>query len=211
MAVVQPTKKKVRPVLYFWELNKYVVCHTRDGIDVCKEVIREWRRMERTTKIMDLKLAYFQIHVNKKIWQYQLVKYKDQIYCLTRLGFGLSSPPKIMTVVLKTMSTEDDAVKRAISSYINDVLVEEAELTAVKVRDHVNIYGLTIKLLESLENGMALGLKLWWNKARKLMLKRGNEIPEVTDDLTKWELYSVREVGWSLPHSQMAVDCMQFY
>ena len=38
MAVVQPTKKKVRPVLDFRESNKYVACHTRDKIDVCEEV-----------------------------------------------------------------------------------------------------------------------------------------------------------------------------
>lgn len=30
MAVVEPTKKKVRPVLAFWELNKYVACHTKE-------------------------------------------------------------------------------------------------------------------------------------------------------------------------------------
>ena len=38
----------------FWELNKYVACHTRDVINVCEEVMREWRRMEQATKIVDL-------------------------------------------------------------------------------------------------------------------------------------------------------------
>ena len=54
MAVVQPTKKKVRPVLDSQELNKYVACHTRDGIEVCEEVMREWRRMEQETNIVNL-------------------------------------------------------------------------------------------------------------------------------------------------------------
>ena len=62
-AVIQPTKKKVRPVLDFQDLNKYVACRTRNGIDVCKEVMRKWKRMERATKIM----AYLQIHVAKKL------------------------------------------------------------------------------------------------------------------------------------------------
>ena len=62
---------------------------------------------------------------------------------------------------------------------------------AEKVRDRVNTYGLTAKPSESLENRMALGLKLCRNKAGKLMFGRGNEIPEVTDSLTKQELYSV--------------------
>ena len=111
IAMVQPSKKKVRLVLDIWELNKYVACHTRDEINVCEEVMREWRRIEGATKIVDLKLTYLQIHVDKKLWQYQLVEYKDQIYCLTRLGFGLSSAPKIMTAVLKTVLTKDDVVK----------------------------------------------------------------------------------------------------
>ena len=117
MAVVQPTKKKVRPVLDFRELNKYVVCHTGDGINVCEEVMREWKRMEWATKIVNLKSVYLQIHVDKKLWQYQLVEYIGQIYCMTRLGFGLSSMPKIMTAVLKMVLTKDDAVKIATSSY----------------------------------------------------------------------------------------------
>ena len=86
---------------------------------------------------------------------------------------------------------KDDAVKRTTSSYIDDVLVEEVEVSVEKLRDHVNTYGLTAKLSESLVNRMALGLKLQWNKAGKLMFRRGIEIPEVTDSLTKWELFSV--------------------
>ena len=67
MAVVQPTKNKVWQVLDFQELNKYMTCHTRDGIDVCEEVMKEWRRMEWATKIVDLKSAYLQIHVDMKL------------------------------------------------------------------------------------------------------------------------------------------------
>ena len=72
IVVVETTKKKVRPVLDFWELNKYVAAYTRDGIDVYEEVMREWRRMEWATKIMGLKSVYFQIHVDKKLWWYWL-------------------------------------------------------------------------------------------------------------------------------------------
>ena len=56
--------------------------------------------------------------------------------------------------------TKHGAVKRATSSYIDDILVEKAEVTAEKVRDHVNTYGLTARLSELLENGMTLGFKL---------------------------------------------------
>ena len=110
MAVVQPTEKVVRPVLDFRELNKYVACHTKDGINLCDKVMWEWWRMVQETKIVDLKSAYLQFHADRKQWQYQLVKYKGQIYCLTRLVFGLSSVPKIMTAVLKMVLAIDDAV-----------------------------------------------------------------------------------------------------
>lgn len=125
MAVVQPIKKKVRPVLDFRELNKFVACHTKDGIDVCEEVVRKWRRMKQSTKIVDLKSAYLQLHVDEKLWKYQLVEYKGEVYCLTRLGFGLNSAPKIMMAVLKTVLAKDDAVKRGTCSYIDDILVKQ--------------------------------------------------------------------------------------
>ena len=60
----------------------------------------------------------------------------------------------------KTVLTKDDVVKRATSSYNNDVLVEEAEVIVEKVRDHVNTYGLTARPSKSLENRMTLGIKV---------------------------------------------------
>ena len=103
MAVFQATKKKVRPVLNYCELNRFVACHTgSDIIDVCNEKMRKWRRLEGGTAIVDLKSAYLQLHVAKELWQYQLVSYKGKTYCLTRLGFGLNVMPKIMAAVLKT-------------------------------------------------------------------------------------------------------------
>ena len=44
MAISQPTKNKVRPVLDFREINGHVMCHTDDDVtDVCGETLREWR------------------------------------------------------------------------------------------------------------------------------------------------------------------------
>lgn len=191
MAVVQPTKNKVRPVLDYRELNKHVACHTGKGIDVCEEVMRTWRRMRQATRIVDLKSAYLQIHVDKKLWQYQLVKYKGRLYCLTRLGFGLSSAPKIMTAILKTALKGNRKVNKATSSYIDDILVEESEVTAEEVRDHVETYGLTAKPAEPLDGGTALGLKLQKDEKGTLIFKRGNEVPEVGTELTKRELFSI--------------------
>ena len=102
MAVEQQTKGKVRPVLDFRELNVFVECLTGDNVaDVCGDVLREWRQMEGEIALVDLKSAYLQVRVAKELWQYQLVRYKGETYCLTRLGFGLSSAPHIMARILK--------------------------------------------------------------------------------------------------------------
>ena len=104
MAVFQATKKKLRPVLDYRELNRFVAYHTgSDIIDVCDEKMRKWRQLEGGTAIVDLKSAYLQLHVAKELWQYQLVSYKGKTYCLTQLEFGLDVAPKIMAAVLKTV------------------------------------------------------------------------------------------------------------
>ena len=62
--------------------------HTGDDVtDVCSETLREWRQMNGGVTLVDLKSAYLQIRVARKLWQHQLVKYKGKTYCLTRLGF----------------------------------------------------------------------------------------------------------------------------
>ena len=129
--------------------------------------------------------------MDKKLWRCQLLEYKGQIYGLTRLGFGLSLTSKIMTAVLKTVLTKDDVVKRATSSYINDVLVEEVEVTVEKVRDHVNTYGLTAKPVRVIGKQNGSGIELQQIKEGKLMFRRGNDIPEVTDSLRKRKPFSV--------------------
>ena len=79
MAIIQPTKNKVRPVLDFRELDGYVMCHTGDDItDVCGKTLREWKQPRGASTIVDLKSAYLQIHVAEKLWRYQLVRYKGK-------------------------------------------------------------------------------------------------------------------------------------
>ena len=72
MAVVQAAKGKVRPVLDFRELNDYVSSHTGTSV-VCGEKIRERRKFGRNIKLLDLKKAYLQVHVDPSLWRYQVV------------------------------------------------------------------------------------------------------------------------------------------
>ena len=191
MAVEQPTKSKIRPVLDFRELNAYVKCHTGDEItDVCDEKIREWRQMGDAVSIVDLKSAYLQIKVSEKLWPYQLVRYEGRTYCLTRLGFGLNCAPRIMSKILKVVLKKKDATGNYASPYIDDILVDESKLSVAELVSHLNGYGLATKPPESLENGAALGLKL--NSVNgELVFQRGNKVPEVPAKVTRRGLFSV--------------------
>ena len=191
MAVFQVTKKKIRPVLDYQELNRFVTCHTRSNIiDVCDEKMRKWRRLEGGTAIVDLKSVYLQLHVAKELWQYQLVSYKGKIYCLTRLVFGLNVAPKIMAAVLKTVLKKGSKTKEATDSYIDDIMVDVTKISTKEVVEHLKGFGLTAKSPESLDGGAALGLKLM-NKMGKLMFRRGNEIPEIEGEISRQELFSI--------------------
>ena len=171
MAVFQATKKKVRPVLDFHELNLFVVCHTgRDIIDMYNEKMRKWRWLEIGTVIVDLTSAYLQLHVAKELWQHQLVSYKGKTYCLTRLGFRLNVAPKIMTAVLKTVLKKGSKAKEATDLYIDDIMVDVMKISTKQVVEHLKGFGLTAKPPESLDRGAALGLKLM-NKMGKLIFR----------------------------------------
>jgi hypothetical protein len=99
LAVVQHNKLKLRPVMDYREINRYVSSHTGDSA-VCGESLRRWRKMGDNVKIIDLRKAYLQLHVDPEQWKYQVVVFEGRKYCLTRLGFGLSVAPRIMTAVL---------------------------------------------------------------------------------------------------------------
>lgn len=192
MAVVQPTKDKVRPVLDFRELNKHVMCHTGDEvISVCGDTLRDWRRMKGAMTVVDLKSAYLQIHVAKKLWRHQLVRYKGRTYCLTRLGFGLNCAPRIMTKILKTVLGKRKDIETGTDSYIDDILVDDSVVEVAEVVKHLKKFGLVTKTPAPLEGGAVLGLKLERNGTGELVFRRGNEIPGVGETMSKRELFSV--------------------
>ncbi|CAM1309398.1 Uncharacterised protein r2_g1955 [Pycnogonum litorale] len=106
-------------------------------------------------KIVDLKSAYLQIHVERELWKYQLVSYKGKTYALTRLGFGLSSAPRIMASILKTVLGKNKKVADVTSSYVNDIIVDETKVTTEEVMKHLKRFGLETKPPEQLEGGAA--------------------------------------------------------
>jgi transposase InsO family protein/ribonuclease HI len=193
MAVVQHNKHKVRPVLDFRELNEFVTCHTGSEVAVCDETLRKWRRFPGSLKLVDLKSAYLQIHIDKSLWPFQQVRYKGQTYCLTRLGFGLNCAPRIMTRILREVLAASERIRCATDHYIDDIIVMEDAVPAEEVVAHLKRYGLESKPPESLEGGRVLGLQMNRTKSGSLSFGRGNEIPVVAENavVTKKQLFSI--------------------
>ena len=193
LAVVQPTKDKVRPVLDYRELNDYVECHTGDNVAVCNEKLRTWRQLKGELKLVDLRSAYLQIHVAPDLWKYQVVQYKGKYYSLTRLGFGLSCAPRVMTMILSKVLSMNERIRRGTDHYIDDIIVQEKVVSASEVRKHLATYGLETKDPESLNGGKVLGVSLTAGEGEQLKMSRGSPIDEleVGDKLTKRQLFSL--------------------
>ena len=129
LAVVQPTKDNVRPVIYNCELNLFIESHTGDDeTAICADKVRKWRQLKGELKVVGLKSAYLENDVSNDSWQYQVVKFNGVHYALTRLGFGLISAPRVMTMILG----KDTFVGR-LDHYIDNIMVQESIASASRV------------------------------------------------------------------------------
>lgn len=98
MAVIQRNRRKVWPVMDYWELNTHLETHTANT-DIHAYRLREWRRMGRNVKLINLKKAYLQVRVHHSGWAYKTVIFRGERLCLTRLGFDLSIAPMVIKAV----------------------------------------------------------------------------------------------------------------
>jgi hypothetical protein len=133
LAVKQEKKGKIRPVTDYQELNQFISSHTLDAVSVDDE-LREWRSMPKNCKVIDLKNAYLQIGVDSILWKYQRVRINSEFYELTRLGFGLVSAPKIMSMILGKVLSIDEKVRRGTRHYVDDIIVNEDIVSVEEVR-----------------------------------------------------------------------------
>ena len=78
--------------------------------------------------VLDLRKSYLQIHIDESQLLHQPVKWKGKTYLLFRLGFGLSSAPKIMTRIVNFVIDSTANMKMVVSSYINDLYVNESSV-----------------------------------------------------------------------------------
>ena len=156
------------------ELNTYIDSFT-GAVDICTEKLQECRQDSMNVSILDLGKSYLQIHVEKSCGQKsygQMVMFKGQRYCLTRLGFGLNVAPLIMQSMLEAVLEQDETIKIAAFAYI-DVYVNEDVESAEVMQKHLDWNGLTTKDLEKLQNGACvLGLEILWGVRLTAMAAR---------------------------------------
>ena len=202
LAVKQENKGKVRPVMDYRELNAFIKSHTGDS-EACPETTRKWRSMGDRVGVVDLKNAYLQLHVKCQLEDYQVVRVDGKYYRLTRLGFGLTSAPRIMSAVVRRILSLDPRIAAATDHYIDDIVFDKDIVSVVEVVEHLRKYGLETKPPESLEGARVLGLQLSRGRSGRLMWSRGNDIPRyVESPVTRRELFSL--FGRLVGHYPMA-------
>ena len=193
MAVRQEkgNKHKVRPVFDYRRLNKTVESHPGGATPLCAERLRQWRQLGKRCAILDLRKAYLQVHVHPSLWTHQAVWWHGEVYLLTRLGFGLSSAPKVMTTIVEWILATDATIHNAVSSYIDDLFVMEDCVSAEYVRGHLRIWGLETKTPERL--GSALGVRVLGIRVDDhLQWGRDRPLPVVSEQrLTRRQVHSV--------------------
>ena len=205
MAVVQERKDKVRPVLDFRELNEFVECSGADA-DACDEKLRSWRQKSANCALLDLRDAYMQISVADECSKYQTVKFEGNFYKLIRLGFGFNCAPEIVKAVVSKVLSLDEKISKAIDHYYDDIIIDLNVVSAQVVKDHLLKFGLITKPSENLNSAKVLGLQTYKKKGvvywRRTELKK--EInPLNLNSMTKWQVLSLRKIGWSLPSCPM--------
>ena len=182
--------QKVRPVMDFRQLNCYIDVFTANA-DVCAAKFREWRQKGPNVSLLDLKRAYLQVRVQKTLWPFQTVKIGGQIYCLTRLWFGLNVALLIMKAIVSAVLSQEEAVGHAASAYTDDIYVNEDVMFATCVREHLARFGLECKDPERLEDGeRVLGLAVAMEHG-KLRWKRGSRVPDAPDIVTRRAVFSL--------------------
>ena len=190
MAVVQQNKAKVRPVMDYRELNQYVDAFTADA-DVCASKLREWRQQGANVSLLDLRKAYLQVRVSESLWPFQTVMFKGRRYCLTRLGFGLNVAPQIMKTIISAVLSQEEAVERATSAYLDDIYVNEGIVPASRVQAKLAQFGLICKDPERLEDGArVLGLDVRGEHGI-LKWRRGSAVPDVPSVVTRRTVFSL--------------------
>lgn len=195
-------EKKVRPVLDYRQLNRSVKSFPGGSVPLCADQLRDWRQKGADCSLLDLRKAYLQVHIDRSLWTYQAVKWQDRTYLLTRLGFGLSVAPKIMTAIVKHVLAQNEEFANAVSCYIDDLFIDESKVKAHQVRTHLANWGLQTK--EPVYLGDPGGIRVLGVRVNNdFSWSRDNPLPSlVSDSYTRRQIHSI--IGEVIGHFPVA-------
>ena len=98
-----------------------------------------------------------QIHAHPLCSKFQRVEFEGCTYELTRVGFGLACTPQILKAVVQYGLNLDEMVRRACSTYYDDIMVDLTQTSAERVGEHLWKYGLVAKPPKHLDRDAAIG------------------------------------------------------
>lgn len=182
---------KIRPVLDFRYLNDHIVSRPGSATPLCQDRLREWRKLGPDCSVVDLRKAYLQIGIHPALWKFQGVRWNNQVFVLTRLGFGLNIAPKVMTRIVERVLSVNEPLKTGASSYIDDIFVNESVVSVETVVKTLSDYGLRTKPAERLgEEDCVRVLGLQVN--HQLNWKRDGLLPLISEDsLTRRQVHKI--------------------
>lgn len=122
--------------------------------------------------------------------KYQVVEFRGERYCLTRLGFGLSVAPKIMTAIVRHVLSACPRISEGTDSFVDDIIVDQSKVSVDEVRHHLQNFGLECKGPVPLEDARVLGLRVR-KKDEAYVWERDNALPVIPEDLTRRQLFSI--------------------
>jgi len=220
--VLQPGKTtEVRPTCDYTELNEFITgTSDREHNEVCAESLRKWRKHQGLI-VADLSKAYMRVHVPRELWKYQALKWNDQWFALTRLGFGLVSAPRALKVILDRVlkgheveAYRDDLcvgvesrehrqearnrLQRALTALEAAGFPSKApvEVFAGELTDPINILGLQVF---SGENGVLQ----WRRKAPLEKPDRFGTLRELAGIVGRYAPGNLPILSWARPYAQI--------
>ena len=118
--------------------------------------------------------------------------FKSKRCCLTRRGFGLNVAPMIMKSVVSAIVEQDDKMKKATSTYLDDIFVDDNVVNMEYIRKHFSKYGLKSKDGERIDGSGAGVLGLTGKKVGgNLLWSRGNRLEKIPRKLSRRTVFSI--------------------
>ncbi|EER15479.1 hypothetical protein Pmar_PMAR017560, partial [Perkinsus marinus ATCC 50983] len=223
--VPQPHKTTtLRMCLDFRLLNKFLVNDPIRDMVNCVDTLHKWRSVTKGYTL-DVTKCYYTVRMCPSLYKYMVVMINGALFVMTVLPFGVCFAPKAVTAVITFLL---QGVASPVSSFIDDVIIEEENDVAVPVDElgqlqydppavvavrkalaKGNMYCKPAQIIGA-PNSRVLGLDLftchgsvWWRRRRDQSIDIDLDGAVTKRDVARWCGRMVGHVpiaGWLRPH-----------